>query len=675
MKCFQRLKRRLKTLGKAVVLLTAVLLIVLVIAWRLFPFPEPQLQRWRPSAVVSDVNHRQMMRIVSPQDQWCIPTTLDRISPWLIKATVAVEDERFYTHPGVDPIAIARASLQNLTRRRIVSGASTITMQVCRMMEDKPRNCKSKLVESFRALQLDHLKSKADILEIYLNQAPYGGNIRGVEAAAQMYFAKPADRLTLAEAALLTGIPKSPSQYDPRRHFQKALQRKNFVLERMRQTGAISTEQMNEAKNTPLVTSDSLLTPRAKHAAWLALNQRALGGRTCIDLDVQEELERLARNHIDRLPPDSELAVVVIDIAQSAIVALIGSGDMDDPVDGQVNGVLARRSPGSALKPFIYAAAFEAGRLAPDSVLYDQPVNWNGWTPSNFDRTFSGPVSAAQALRQSLNIPALQVAKGIGLARCCGMMESLGLDLPAHAQRNAGLALAVGGVEVSLLQLTNAYAAFGREGKYARARLFPDQSIDTMNVISPKVCAAINEILSSRQRRPAGMENIALDDIPWFMWKTGTSSARRDAWAVGHNQNYAVGVWVGRFRGTGRLEYVGARAAEPLLAQLFNLPLLRNDSPPQSPAPLIVKKLLSMQPLDRQELRILSPENGHIYLALHDKAVLHPMANTDQRLTWFLNGRIWINQNNKTLQLFPGEYVLGCLAGNDESAQVTFSVR
>ena len=243
MKFFKRLKRILKTLGKALVFLTALFFIILAVAWRLFPFPEHQLMRWRPSAVVNDVNHRPMMRIVSTQDQWCIPTTLDTISPWLIKATIAVEDERFYAHPGVDPIAIARATMQNLTQRRIVSGASTLTMQVCRMMQDKPRNCKSKLVESFRALQLDRLKSKAEILEIYLNQAPYGGNIRGVEAAAQTYFEKAAGRLSLAEAALLAGIPKSPSQFDPRRHFQKALQRKNFVLERMRQIGAISTEQ------------------------------------------------------------------------------------------------------------------------------------------------------------------------------------------------------------------------------------------------------------------------------------------------------------------------------------------------------------------------------------------------------------------------------------------------
>ena len=254
-------------------------------------------------------------------------------------------------------------------------------------------------------------------------------------------------------------------------------------------------------------------------------------------------------------------------------------------------------------------------------------------------------------------------------------MESLGIDLPAHTRRNAGLALAVGGVEISLLELTNAYAAFGREGNYAKARLFPDQSIETMSVVSPKVCAAVSDILSSKQRRPAGMEKITPEDIPWFMWKTGTSSARRDAWAVGHNMRYAVGVWVGRFRGTGRWEYVGALAAEPLLAELFALPLLRNNDSPKPAAPLVVKKPLPIQPLDREDLRIVNPENGHIYLALNEKAIIHPSANTNQKKTWFLNGRFLTNRKCRTLQLFPGDYVLQCLTGKGESAQVTFSVR
>jgi penicillin-binding protein 1C len=670
-KCFIRI---LKKTVKALAILTALSLIALAVAWHMFPFPHHQLTRWRSSAVVSDINNRPMVQIVSSQEQWCIPVKLEKISPWLIQATIAVEDERFYSHPGVDPIAAARAAAQNLSQRRIVSGASTLTMQVCRMMQDRSRNFKSKMIESFRAIQLDYHLSKDQILEHYLNQAPYGGNIRGVEAAAQIYFNKPAEQLSLAEAALLAGIPKSPSRFDPRRREQKALQRKNFVLERMQSTGVISSEQMREAQNIPIaICSHSSFPPRARHAAWLALRHRPQGGKTCIDLDIQNELERLAQNHLDCLPPDSELAVVVIDIAQSAIVALIGSGDINDPVDGQVNGVVARRSPGSALKPFIYAAAFDASRLAPESILYDKPINLSGWSPSNFDRKFSGPVSAAQALRQSLNIPALQVAKGIGLARCCGVIESLGINLPAYTQSHIGLALPVGGVEVSLLELTNAYAAFGREGKFTPAHLFPDESTDPAKVFNPNVCAAVNDILSSRQRRPAGMENSSPEEIPWFMWKTGTSSARRDAWAVGHNMHFAIGVWVGRFRGTGRLEYVGAIAAEPLLAELFDLPQLRNIASPKPAAPLIVKKPLPLQPVHREKLRIINPQNGHIYIALNERTPIHPSANSNRKLLWFLNGKMIADAKN--ILISPGSYTLLCLSAQGKSDQITFTVR
>jgi penicillin-binding protein 1C len=407
----------------------------------------------------------------------------------------------------------------------------------------------------------------------------------------------------------------------------------------------------------------------------MALQRRRHGGKTYINLDIQNELERLSRNHLTALPPESELAAVVIDIERSAVVALIGSGNLSDPIDGQVNGVLASRSPGSTLKPFLYAAAFEAGRLSPESMVYDVPTNLNGWSPSNFDKTFSGEVKAAQALRQSLNIPALVVTREIGLARCCGLIESLGIHLPANARQRSGLTLATGGIEVSLLELTNAYAAFGREGIYMKPRLFPDEPYEQTSALKPKVCAALNHVLSSQQRSPVGMEDFAPVDIPWFMWKTGTSSARRDAWAVGHNHRYAIGVWVGRFRGTGRESYVGALAAEPLLARLFALPGLRNDHPPTPPAPLVVTKPLPMKPPTHHDLRILQPENGTIYTTLNGKTVIHPTINTNRKLTWFLNGRMLTKKEIRDLPLQPGDYVLLGITDEGASTQVAFQVR
>lgn len=668
-----------KTIKRVVVaaLCGAILSVVAVAAaWFAFPFPVDRLQRFAPSPTVSDAQDRHMLSLVSSDQQWCNPIGLEKMSPWLTKATIAVEDRRFYDHPGVDALAICRAAVQNIAHRRVVSGASTLTMQVCRMTDDRPRTLINKSVEAFRALQLDRLKSKDDILEIYLNTAPYGGNLRGVEAASVMYFSRHACDLSLPEAALLVGLPKSPTRYNPRKHLAQALKRQKTVLSRMAKAHMISADQYRHARNAPVVINDLPRNRHAPHAAWMALKQRPRGGRTCIDLDIQQQLEYLSHEHLKTLPAATELAVVVIDIQRSAIVALLGSGDPDDPVDGQVNGALAKRSPGSALKPFIYAAAFEAGRLAPESIVYDVPVNLSGWQPSNFDRTFKGPLSAADALRQSLNSPALQIARGVGISRCAGLIEACGITRASGALRRAGLALVVGGAEVSLLDLTNAYACLGRNGTYTKARLFVDETTQSRNVLNADVCSAINHILSSSQRTPQALEALDPQETGWFMWKTGTSSGRRDAWAVGHNARYAIGVWVGRFRGTGRIQYVGALAAEPLLAQLFILPQLINDIAPPPPALLTVTKPLPVPSVIDRKLKITCPAQGDTFLAIKGETVIRPTANTSDNLTWFLNGRLLTaNQKPQTLNLTPGQYKLHCINKKGNAATVNFHVK
>ena len=366
------------------------------------------LNQWSVSPVVTDRSGHTLLRIVGSDDQWRQPVPLDEISPWMVQATIAVEDERFRLHPGVDPIAIVRATGQNILNRDIVSGASTITMQVCRMMDKRPRTVKAKTVEAFRALQLECILSKEEIIEKYLNIAPYGGNIRGVESASRIYFGKRARDLSLGEAALLTGLPKSPTAYRPDRYPETARMRRSTVLRRMAELDMITEEQRAAADAEPVFMAGPIREHAAPHAAWLALQRRQEGGRTTIDIHIQREVERLAEDRARLLPEGTDQAVVVIEIQSGDIVALLGSSDYWDTVDGQVNGVLARRSPGSALKPFIYAAAFEARRLRPDSVVYDVPIERAGWSPRNFDRTFSGELTAAEALRRSLNVPAIR---------------------------------------------------------------------------------------------------------------------------------------------------------------------------------------------------------------------------------------------------------------------------
>lgn len=666
--------RHLKRAAKVLAALALLSAIAFVLAWHAFPFPIERLEKWSVSPTVLDAKSRPMLSLVGPDEQWRYPIKLGDMSPWLIQATIAVEDERFYRHRGVDLPAIFRAAGQNIASGRIVSGASTLDMQLCRMMDDRPRTFAAKAVESFRALQLNRLMSKKDILELYLNVAPYGGNLRGVQAASRAYFDKHARDLSLPEAALLAGLPQSPSRYRPDRNLSLAVRRQRVVLNRMLAERMISQEELARARRMPVTICQSRPQRRASHAAFLALNLRPGGGRTTIDLDIQGLVEQATQEHLAHLPTGTEAAVVVLDVAEAAVVAMLGSGDPSDPIDGQVNGALAPRSPGSALKPFIYAAAFEMERLNRESTVYDVPVSRGGWTPSNFDRTFCEETTVAEALRRSLNVPAILTAEAIGLARCCGVLKTAGVSLPADATRRGGLALAVGGIEVTLLDLTNAYATLARDGIQNRPRLFADESSPPARALKPQVCESINHILSSRQRRPNTMAGCDVERPSWFMWKTGTSSGRRDAWAVGHNRKYAIGVWVGRFRGTGRDGYVGAEAAEPLLAALFALPCLRNEIDPPEPKPIPIKRPLSLPREVSERLRITSPNAGDIFACCPDQAVVHAAANKAEQLTWFVNGQLIARTSALRLTLSPGRYELRCLDSAGQSTVAVFTV-
>ena len=664
--------RTFKLMFKALGVATPLAALLLGVLWIAFPFPQDRLNQWAISPRVLDSRGRPMMSIVSSDDTRRIPIALQDMSPWLVQASIAVEDKRFHRYIGVDPLAVCRALLQNIVSGRIVSGASTLDMQICRMMADRDRTFQAKAIESFRALQLNRLKSKHEILELYLNIAPYGGNIYGVQAAAQAYFYKHARDLNLPEAALIAGLPQSPSRYRPNAYLQRARQRQAQVLQAMFEQKMISRRQLEEAKAFQIVIKRKMHRAQAVHAAWLALQQRPLGGTTTIDLDTQETVEHFAQQHLNALPGDTEVAVVVIDINDAAIAAMLGSGNPQDHRDGLVNGATAKRSPGSTLKPFIYATAFAAHRLNTDSLVYDIPIHRRAWEPFNFDRQFRGPVTVGQALRHSLNIPAILVAEAVGISRCCGVLESAGVRLPSDAQQRGGLGLAVGGIEVSLLDLTNAYATLGRRGVRCNARLYPDEPGQACRVLRADVCSSINNVLSNRERN---ISSGTITSSPWCMWKTGTSAGRRDAWAVGHNHRYAIGVWIGRFRGTGRPEYTGATAAEPLLTRLFSHPQFSNPREP-APAPALTVHRPLPSPLERQHnLQITTPSNGETFVAVNEQASVHMTANQDNGLTWFLNGQCVGQGQDRWMDLGPGHYRLNCIAPTGSSSSVVFAIR
>ena len=642
--------------------------------WYASPFPVAQFDRQPVSPLVTDRSGRTLLYLVGETDQWRQPVALKEMSPWLIKATLAAEDARFRQHRGVDYSAFVRATCQNVAHGKVVSGASTLTMQVCRQLDRRPRTFSAKLWQVLRAWQLERLRSKDQILEAYLNLAPYGGNILGVEAASQWLYGKHAADLSLGEAALLAGLPQSPNRFRPDRHPDEARVRRQFVLRRMRELGMITTAQADAAAAEPLPTATATHTFAAPHAAWLALQKRPLGGRTTIDLSQQRAVEAAVVQQVAHWPTRTDAAVCVIDILSSEIVAWVGSADSSDPVDGQVNGGLAKRSPGSALKPFLYAAAFQSRRLGPESRVYDGPLERAGWTPENFDKTFSGEIPVAEALRRSLNVPAILVAEQVGLARCVGTISAAGVTLPSNAAQRGGLALAVGGIEVNLLDLTTGYATLGRGGVARRPKLFLDEPATNEKALDADVCAAITEILSVRHRRPRGWESLAESQLPWCMWKTGTSSGHRDAWALGHNGRYAIGVWVGRFSGTGHVEYVGQEAAEPLLAKLFAAPEFREDLHPSPATTWEVSRPYVLTQPATAPLRITTPSRGDIFLSVTGSVKIQPATNRESDARWFLNGRLVAEHRPDHLELPPGRYELRCVDQQGQASAVEFSV-
>jgi penicillin-binding protein 1C len=687
MRILKRLKlsrRRLRQVVLAAAAMGSVFIAAFAAIWFTYPFPADRLANLPVSPQVTDRTGRVLLHIVGRDDHWRSPVKLQEMSPWLPLATVASEDERFFSHSGVDSIAVSRAVWQNVRSHRIVSGASTLTMQLCRMLDERPRTLSAKLIESVRAIQAEQVLAKPDILEQYLNLAPYGGNVRGVEAAAHRYFGRGCSELSLGQASLLAGLPQAPSLYRPDRFPEAAVERRRHVLNRMLEAGMISKTQRHQAESEPVSLVSISTANRAEfgsHAAWLALQQRPRGSRTTIDANLQELVESEARRHAKTLPPGSDVAVVVIDISTAEIRVLVGSADPLDPVDGQNNGVLALRSPGSTLKPFLYATAFESRRLNAESVVPDNPVTRAGWTPDNFDRSFRGTITVAEALRDSRNVPAIRVMEAMGVSRCLGVISACGIHLPSNTEARGGLAIAVGGVETTLLDLTNAYATLGREGVYRKPRLFAKisptkESPDERQALSSATCRTLNEILSTRNRLPNGLSHSESETNLWLMWKTGTSSGRRDAWAIGHNGRFAIGVWTGRFSGSGHPDFVGRDAAEPLLAQLFATRNIRVDINPYPPTSILVDRELNFAAPNQRSPVINSPTRDAEFLALNQgKANVPVEVVSSERTTWFLNNHLLSPGPRRILKLIRGQYELRCITSGGHAAAVQFTVR
>ncbi|MFQ5707922.1 MAG: penicillin-binding protein 1C, partial [bacterium] len=541
--------------------------------WR-FPLPVEKLHP-APSTVVVDRGGKILRVFLAPDEMWRMPVAVEEISPALKQAVLAYEDRYFYWHVGVNPFAIVRAAIANLRAGRVVQGGSTLTMQVARMMEPKPRTIANKLVEAFRALQLEWRFSKEEILTLYFNMAPYGGNIVGVGAASYLYFDKHPQQLGLGEAALLAAIPNAPNLYRPDLNPAEAKKARARILRLLVAKNKITTSQGEEALTVPLPQKRYALPFRIPHLSSALVRTHPKTGRlqTTIDEKVQRLTESILQTRLKPLKARgiSNGAVVVIENQTQGVLALVGSSDFFDLRNaGQVNGATAPRSPGSTLKPFIYALGLEHGLISPQGLLNDVPVEYSGYRPVNYDKLYHGAVTAEQALIRSLNVPAVNLYARLGENGIYSFLKAAGISTLPMPREYYGLSLILGGCEVTLLELTNLYAGLANGGRFRPFRVLASQPAESgRRLLRPGTCYIVTDILSKLRRPelPAVWESSV--DIPKVAWKTGTSYGHRDAWSIGYTPDYTVGVWVGNFDGKGVPALVGADIAAPILFALL----------------------------------------------------------------------------------------------------------
>lgn len=602
-------------------------------------FPYPYLLLNAPHSLeIYDCKGNLLMSFLDKNGNWNYPVKLNQITPMMQKAIICAEDKNFYSHNGVDVIALIRAFGGNITGWRKYSGASTITMQTVRLIEPRPRTLRSKVIEAFRAWQLEKILTKDQILEIYLNRTPYGRNLAGVEAAARCYFDKSAKDLSIAESALLAGLPQSPTGYRPDRHLKRCLIRRNYVLQRMADDKVITQEQAKEfAQEKPNI------SPYTRHfsaAHWCFMLQKkyptARQLNTTLDPQIQTHCELALRRGIAKYQwrDISNGMVIVADNKTGAIKAWVGSVNFfANEIQGQINGGVTKRSPGSLLKSFTYLLAFDKGLATPSTVLYDIELVTSDYRPANYDREFTGLVTTRRALRASLNLPVIRVQQQLGTKQLLEFYQKIGLTSLTQPPEYYGLTLTLGTSEVMPLEIAQAYSNLARQGSFiplscleselqplvtnssvsvpkladnssvsaqpladnssvSAQKLADNSSVsaqkltDNSSVSAQKLSTHAGETknparLFSEQagflvtdiladREPLIASGIYFtQDCPKFAWKTGTSSGNRDAWAVVYNPKWTIVVWLGNFNNRGSKSLVGIETSAPIACDIL----------------------------------------------------------------------------------------------------------
>lgn len=582
-------RRAVRRTVRALLAVGALAAVGFAICWCAIGWTEAGADEYAGGLVLRDAAGRVLRVSLGAQDMDCRPFYRADPQDRIVQAIVASEDGSFWTHRGVRPFSVLRAAFQNVTTGRRVSGASTLTMQTVRLLEPHPKSLWWKCVEAVKALKMERRKDKLWILSQYLNRAPFGSNFVGIEAAAQGWFGKSAKELGLGEAACLAGMVQAPSRFRPDRALDAALARRAYVLDRMHKLGLVSDAQRAAAQSVRPVVCRAPRPFRHPFFCDWAQAQLPRGGRagarrggdvvTTLDADVQ----RLCEKAVDATARAGgySSAAVVLRVADGAVVALACSGDYFARDGGQVNTAGTARPAGSTLKPFLAALALDRGLVTPETRLRDVPQAYQGYRPSNFDTRFRGLVSLQDALVLSLNIPFVQLLSRVGVSDFGTALRALGFRHLDAGDASYGLGMALGNVEVSLVELAAAYATLARGGVYRPPTATPGAAADAgVRVFSEGASFLVSEMLGGDARSLPALGHVADVETARFAWKTGTSAAFRDAWTVAWNPQYVVGVWCGhKSGGFGDRTLVGLRASAPPCWQIARALYPRNDGP------------------------------------------------------------------------------------------------
>ncbi len=543
------------------------------------PLPSPLVED-NYSLVVNDDSGEYLRVFLNEDEQWCFPPSDSiNVPEKLQKAVICFEDKYFYWHPGINPVSVARASYQNISNGRIVSGASTITMQVARLIEKRPRTFFNKFLEMLLALKIELYYSKEEILKLYLDHAPFGGNIKGYRAAAERYFEKTPSDLSWAEAAALAVLPNSPGMVNLSSGKEILREKRDRLLKKLYDRGELDESAYRLALHEPVISRIypfRIMAPHLTQAIYNS-NPEKFSINTTIDRNIQLYIEMIVKEQSRFLEREGvrNLAALVVETKTGKIKAYVGSQDyFDDESQGMVNGVTAARSSGSILKPFLYALSMDEGIIIPQTYIKDVRTYFDAFSPQNADEKFNGILPANEALIRSLNIPAVRLLNTYGIYRFYSFLKNAGVSTLFRPADDYGLPLIIGGAEVTMMDMTMLFRGLANSGMFSPPYFIKEDSVKssvtTSQLISPGACLLTLDILKELKRPGAEYYWEQYQNQRPIAWKTGTSYGGKDAWAMGVSPEWTIGVWVGNFDGESNPNLSGAASAGPLLFEIFN---------------------------------------------------------------------------------------------------------